>query len=32
MNYIILLDHKTLSFGWEQLSKAIHKHLFGRFK
>jgi len=32
MNYIILLDHKTLSFGWEQLSRAIYKHLYWGFK
>jgi hypothetical protein len=29
MTYALLLDHKTLDFGWKQLSKKIHQHLRG---
>jgi hypothetical protein len=32
MTYALLLDHKTLDFGWKELAHAIHKHLYRRPK
>jgi hypothetical protein len=32
MTYALLLDHKTLSFGWKQLAQSIHKHLYRRVR
>jgi hypothetical protein len=32
MTFALLLDHKTLSFGWKQLALAMHKHLYRRSK